>query len=328
MQIQQNAPFTDEQKKLSFVITTYNISPDMLRQCVESILSLSLTPEEREIILVDDGSDESPLVGLKDYINDLIYVRQENKGVSGARNIGIRLASGSHIQFIDGDDHLIPEAYEHCLSIWKNNNPDIIAFDRTSGEEKEPEITVLGPVEGVEYMLHNNIYGAIWGYIFRRSMLISLKFTIGVDYGEDEEFTPQLLLRAESMYATNAKAYFYRLHDTSITHKKEDKDKLKRLDDSFNVICRLQYKADRLPTKEREALSRRVAQLTMDYIYNVIILTHDVDTLESRVKRLHEKGLFPLPDKDYTRKYKWFRWTVSTALGRKLLLYSLKNRDK
>ena len=53
MQIQQNAPFTDEQKKLSFVITTYNISPDMLRQCVESILSLSLTPEEREIILVD-----------------------------------------------------------------------------------------------------------------------------------------------------------------------------------------------------------------------------------------------------------------------------------
>ena len=68
-----------------------------------------------------------------------------------------------------------------------------------------------------------------------------------------------------------------------------------------------------------EALQRRVAQLTMDYLYNIIMQTRSYRQLEKRVSRLYEKGLFPLPNKSYTRKYQWFRRLANHRTGRRLL---------
>ena len=55
MQIKQNSPLVDETEKISFIITYYNIDVDMLCQCIDSIMALSLRPSEREIIVIDDG---------------------------------------------------------------------------------------------------------------------------------------------------------------------------------------------------------------------------------------------------------------------------------
>ena len=82
--------------------------------------------------------------------------------------------------------------------------------------------------------------------------------------------------------------------------------------------------ADTLPTADREALQRRIDQLTMDYIYNIITLTHNGRYLERCIAELTEKGLFPLPDKDYTQKYKWFRRLSSTRQGRRMLCILLR----
>ncbi|MBR5930182.1 MAG: glycosyltransferase, partial [Prevotella sp.] len=55
-------PLNQNQAPLvSFIITYYNLPVDMLHECIESIMQLSLQPEEREIILIDDGSDITPL---------------------------------------------------------------------------------------------------------------------------------------------------------------------------------------------------------------------------------------------------------------------------
>jgi hypothetical protein len=62
----------------------------------------------------------------------------------------------------------------------------------------------------------------------------------------------------------------------------------------------------------------------MDYLYNVITLTHNGRFLEQCVEELTQKGLFPLSDKDYTQKYKWFRRISSTRSGRRLLCMVLK----
>jgi hypothetical protein len=61
----------------------------------------------------------------------------------------------------------------------------------------------------------------------------------------------------------------------------------------------------------------------MDYIYHIIVETRSADTLEQRVQRLHERGLFPLPEQNYTKKYKWFRRITNSRWGRTLLRYSL-----
>ena len=59
---------------VSFIITTYNLPLEYLVECLKSILQLSLNSREREIILVDDGSDISPINDLVEYQDDIIYI--------------------------------------------------------------------------------------------------------------------------------------------------------------------------------------------------------------------------------------------------------------
>lgn len=313
---------TQNNKKplVSFIITCYNLPAEMLGECIGSIMALSLSEAEREIILIDDGSDNDVLDGLSEYRDDIIYIRKRNGGVSDARNIGIQMCSGEFIQFVDGDDCLLSAAYDKCLDVVRFKNPDMVLFNFTRDNADAKSIKEIGPVDGSEYMRHNNVRAAVWGYIFKRSILIDLRFTKGVAYGEDEEFTPQLIMRAERVFQIDVKAYNYRERDTSVIHKKEKRDITKRLNDMENVIFHLNDIADSVSISNRTALRRRVAQLTMDYIYNIIILTRSESHLEKRIDRLHEHGLFPLPEQKYTVKYRIFRNLTKNGMGRKLLL--------
>ena len=178
-------------------------------------------------------------------------------------------------------------------------------------------------MRGADYMRNHNIQGSVCSCLFRKAARGSLLFTPGIQYGEDEEFTPQLLLRADCICFTDAKAYFYRTHEASSTHQKDVSSKLQRLDDALTVLLHLNKTADTMPTDERVALQRRVAQLTMDYLYNTIMLTRSSEQLEARIAELRQYGLFPLPDRDYTKKYQWFRRMIDTRLGRKIMLSSL-----
>ena len=147
---------------------------------------------------------------------------------------------------------------------------------------------------------------------------LGVTFSVGI-YHEDEEFTPQLLLRAERVFATDAEAYYYRIREDSIMQRTDSRSVMKRLADQEDVIRRLHLMATKATAINSEALQRRVAQLTMDYLYNVIMQTRSYRQLEKRVSRLYEKGLFPLPDKSYTRKYQWFRRLANYRTGRRLL---------
>ena len=60
-----------------------------------------------------------------------------------------------------------------------------------------------------------------------------------------------------------------------------------------------------------------------NYIYNPIILTHSRQILSERLEALRQEGLFPLPDRDYSKKYQWFRRMTNTSLGRTILLNTL-----
>jgi hypothetical protein len=307
---------------VSFIVTSYNLPVDLLRMCLDSILSLSLRAAEREIILIDDGSKQSPLPQLDFYVNDIIYVRQANKGLSEARNTGIRVSSGLYIQFVDGDDMLIRHSYEHCLDIVRYKRPDMMLFDYSSQTETPTVCDDATAVSGTTFMRTQNLRGTAWGYLFRRSVLGELRFTPGI-WHEDEEFTPQMLIRAERVVATDAKAYFYYKHKGTITSRDDAESKAKRFDDIRGVMDRLQYLCDRVPQNDRVALQRRLAQLTMDYIYQVIVQQRSQQALDTCIEELTAKGLFPLPDRDYTRKYKWFRTMTNTRLGRTILLNTL-----
>ena len=322
MQTQQsNTPMEETTPLVSFIIPAYNVPTDMLRECIGSIVQLSLRPQEREIILVDDGSDTPLLNELGSLADDLVYIRQKNGGVSTARNLGLRVAHGEYVQFIDGDDLLLQAAYEHVLDLVRFGKTDLVMYDFTDkAGSRQPAYKDEEPVLGAELMRHANIHGAVWGYIFRRSIVGSLRFTPGVAYGEDEEFTPRLLLRAEKVVRTNALAYLYRLRPASAINRTDLRSHLKRLNDAKNVLLRLHQQSATLPAAERIAMQRRTSQLTMDYIYNVITLTRSRHYLNRRLEELSKAGLFPLPDRDYTRKYKWFRRMTNSSVGITVLM--------
>lgn len=318
-----HTPLQEAQPLVTFVVCYYNLPVQMLCQCVDSILALSLQHDEREIIVVDDGSDINPTNALMQYGDDIIYVRQKNSGLSAARNLGISMATGRYLQFVDGDDRLMTEPYNHCLDVLHSHeDADMVMFDFSTTTNVSTTYTDGRVLSGTEYMRHNNIHGSACLYLFRQKTLSELRFTPGI-FHEDEEFTPQLLLRAEHVYPTDARAYYYHHRPNSITSTTDEEKVQKRLDDLHAITHRLYMMTDRLPQNDRLALRRRVAQLTMDYLYQIIMQTRSAQQLDTRIAQLRSEGLFPLPDEDYSQKYVWFRRMTSTTLGRSLLLHSL-----
>ena len=308
-----------EKPLVSFILTYYNLPVEMLCECIESILALSLQPQEREVIVVDDGSESSPMNDLMKYGNNIIYVRQQNQGLSGARNTGIHMATGEYLQFVDCDDLLAKAPYEHCLDTIRLSSPEMVIFNFTKTSPKNKSYKDCSLQSGSDYMRHHNIRGTAWGYLFKRSILGDLRFTPGI-YHEDEEFTPLLLLRAETVCVTDAEAYLYRVRPNSIITDQHIRKKIKKINDMKGVLLRLNTIADRFPTNDKTALQRRVSQLTMDYLYNIIKQTKSKHYLERKIKELREKGLFPLPAKDYTTKYTWFRRLANSPTGINLLM--------
>ena len=319
----------EQQPLVSFIIPTYNLPETMLRECIESIMSLSLREFEREIIVVDDGSKHAVIASLSDLADTILYIRQRNGGLSAARNRGIQNATGQYIQFVDGDDLLVTGLYEHCLDIARFQKPDMVMFDFCRKHTKQKTYDDQPAISGSDLMRHHNIKATACGYLFKATTMGNLRFTPGICH-EDEEFTPLLLLRTESVIRTNAPAYFYRERQDSITTAKNIRKTLRRLNDFKAVIYRLLQLCNTMGVErssftslDRLALLRRVHQLTMDYIYNVIVETRNRKYLNRQLAELGSHGLFPLPDKDYTSKYTWFRRLTSTKIGMAFLFRTL-----
>lgn len=97
----------EELPLVSIIIPTYN-NASVVCQAIDC--SLTQSHGNCEVIVVDDGSSDGTEQMLKErYENQIVYLRQENRGTGGARNTGIRIAIGRYLQFLDADDLLEPD---------------------------------------------------------------------------------------------------------------------------------------------------------------------------------------------------------------------------
>ncbi len=101
---------------VSVIITTYNYAK-FLPKAIESVLTQ--TYKNFEIIIIDDGSSDNPKSVIKES-RQLKYFYQENKGISAARNAGIKQSKGNYLLFLDADDWLEKDALEKNLAVIKN----------------------------------------------------------------------------------------------------------------------------------------------------------------------------------------------------------------
>ena len=298
---------------VSFIIYTHNTVPGRLHDCIKSIMSLSLSSQEREIILVDDASDPTPLNELSDCRDSLLYIRLPYRGLAAARNIGLKMAEGRFVQFVEAGDRLIRAPYEHCLDIARYHNPDLVLFKTVVREDTaDVPFTYNGPTSGSKYMCDNGLNTDSDRYLFELNMLGRLRFTEG-SLNEEDDFLPQLMLRAERLFTTDSKAYMKNANKKPETPS----DQERFFNDTERALARLQSLV--VPETDRAALNRQIAQLTMSYLQDIIKRTHSHKLLEETTKRLQAKGLYPLPDRGYSKQYTLFRKMMGNWLTRRLL---------
>lgn len=315
---QQTSVENSPRPLISFIIPCYNESRETLTDCIESILSLPLRREERQVIVVDDGSATPARTFLAPYGDALLLLRQDNRGQGAARNAALECARGTYVQFVDSDDRLIPSQYSHVIREIKNRRPDILLFRWTRSEHFRERRACRPMTDGVSLLLKNNIQGSSCNYVFRLDLLGSLRFPVGL-FHEDEAFTPLLLLRAKQLLPTDITAYFYRRSPSSTTTRRSRSHSETRLNHLLAVIKRLRDEACHLEGNARKALERRVSQLTMDYIYQVVMLLRSRKALFSYVRLLKTNGLYPLSVRRYTLKYLLFSSVANTPAGLCLL---------
>ena len=116
--------------KVSIIISAYNVEK-YLRQCLDSAINQTL--KDIEIICVNDGSTDTSLEILKEYVrkdNRINLIDQKNEGAGAARNTGLDAANGKYVHFLDGDDWLERDAMEILHDKAVSDDLDILKFDR------------------------------------------------------------------------------------------------------------------------------------------------------------------------------------------------------
>lgn len=108
---------------VSVIIPTYNRAVFLL-EAVESVYQQTF--QDFELIVVDDGSTDETAKALKRYEDRLLYRHQDNQGVSAARNLGLQMARGKWVAFLDSDDLWLPEKLETQTGFFSQNPEAVI----------------------------------------------------------------------------------------------------------------------------------------------------------------------------------------------------------
>lgn len=223
-------------KKISVIIPVYNVEK-YVEKCIQSVLQQEAC---HEIIIIDDGSKDNSYQICVNYAQQYSHIKlihTENRGLSAARNLGIELAEGEYIQFVDSDDFLPnEEVLKNIQYIIHNCEPDIIVgrtiffnhnLQQCTGEDRL--FARPGLVEGNVFdTMVNEQFFWIQSYavtkIVKKQFIIQnqLFFEEGI-FHEDDLWIGQCLATNPKIYLTNDIIYGVRRRDDSImrTHNPE-----------------------------------------------------------------------------------------------------------
>ncbi len=225
---------------ISIVVPSYNVE-DYIDKCVDSICHQDY--ENIEIILVDDGATDGTGAKCDEWAGRdarVQVIHQENQGLSGARNAGIRAAKGKFISFIDSDDMIAPD-YVSTLHDCIIENGTRMAQGLSKNFFQEEDIAgfvscddrrVISGYDMCKTLMSEYKMG--WGIVmtkmFEKSLFDDLEFPLGHIH-EDEYLVYKLYWNSGKVALTDKIVYYYRSkRKGSITHSGYS---LKRLDSVY-----------------------------------------------------------------------------------------------
>ena len=133
---------------ISIIVPIYNIA-EYLPQCIESLLHQSFS--DLEIILVDDGSTDGSFAICEHYRSQdrrIVVIHKKNGGLVSARKVGIKVARGQYIAYVDGDDWIEPDMYEQMYQKLIQENVDVVMCGRYEDTGRTRKAVFHGIDEG------------------------------------------------------------------------------------------------------------------------------------------------------------------------------------
>lgn len=211
MKLLQSDRLSITKPKISIIVPVYN-GEEYLERCIDSIISAA-EGHNIELILIDDGSVDNSAGIAQEYCDDFPWIkliRQSNQGPSAARNIGLDLAKGEYIGFVDCDDSISNNYFSELLKVCASN-PDIVVFGYqkifSDGREQTFAPKYKEHFDTQESLLCNvnNDRELFWfsaTKLFKSSLLEGIRFNEHLRLGEDTIF---------NLYAIKSSKYILRI---------------------------------------------------------------------------------------------------------------------
>ena len=211
---------------ISVIVPVYNVKP-YLRKCLDSIINQ--TYKDMEILIVDDGSTDGSGDICDEYKTDkrVRVFHIENKGLSGARNVGLDNAKGDWIAFVDSDDWIEPEMYELLLKGAEETGADIVEcgifMEFKARTIQYPAIqTTVCETEAIEALIGSKIKNQVWNKIWKAECFADIRFPEG--HNSEDISTVYKIVQKASVTGIKGEYYHWRQRASSITHRYNQKN--------------------------------------------------------------------------------------------------------
>ena len=195
---------------ISIIIPAYN-AEQYFDRCFASIYNNNLSEDKFEVIVINDGSKDRTaeiLRTLREKHINMTFVNKENEGVSVARNIGIEMAKGQYVMFLDVDDELVKGALPNVVSYLDEHKPiDMLVTRQLKNngtiewQTKAPSLEEHKIYDGIKAYRNHYVRTNAGGGICRREFLRehNIAFPVGVKNAEDTIFFGLLQVYAQSI---------------------------------------------------------------------------------------------------------------------------------
>lgn len=277
-------------KLLSIILPVYKVE-DYIRACLVSIFKQGLSDTVFEVILVNDGTPDNSIGVISDIIeqhNNIMVINQDNKGVSCARNVGLKSAQGEYIYFMDPDDLLFDNSLSVLLPKAVTLSVDVLMADYIKFNDGEDISSLVYPgpqlckeerKSGIESYLEDlSPYECyIWRMLLRREFLINNKIDFKPFWYEDTLFCQECLLKAGTCLKVDYRLYVYRLHKGSFTSSM-NLNKMLDLNSSLAALLRLK-EIEGLPTVAQDRL---MDNIFLSFSYGLWCVAHNKDLYAKR----------------------------------------------
>ena len=208
--------------KVSVIIPVYN-SERYIEKCIRSVMNQSL--QNLEIIAIDDGSGDRTGIILDQIQKEdkrLKVVHQTNQGVSASRNLGISMAAGEYITFVDGDDYIGPDYLKELVEGAERNQAELVICGLTRVDETGKIINQLKPGKYYRFKKEEWTFriSCAASHLYKRELWeqYNVRFGLGVR-GEDMPISLFFSAMCDKIVTIPCTEYFYVQHPGSAMHQ-------------------------------------------------------------------------------------------------------------